>query len=173
VDLRADGGAIVVAPSLHASGQTYRWVDPATPPAPAPAWLREASRPAAVPVPAASMGPGGNTGYGLAALRREVAELACCEHGENNRLNQAAFCLGMLVAGGELDRVAVEEQLTRAALGIGLRPAEIARTIASGLRAGEQRPRVAPHRRESSGWQRHRGMPPNLPADAPAIGAEL
>ena len=119
------------------------------------------------------MGPGGNTGYGLAALRRELAELTRCEHGENNRLNRAAFCLGMLVAGGELDRVTVEEQLTQAALGIGLGPAEIVRTIASGLRRGEQLPRVAPHRLEPFGWQRHRGIPHDLPADAPGIGSEL
>ena len=54
----------------------------------------------------------------------------------------------MLVAGGELDGRTVEEQLTQAALGIGLHPAEIARTIARGLRKGEQLPRVAPHRLE-------------------------
>ncbi|HEU5002552.1 MAG TPA: bifunctional DNA primase/polymerase [Actinomycetota bacterium] len=146
VDLRADGGAIVVAPSRHVSGRTYRWVDATTPPAPAPNWLREAPRPAPVPIPAVSMGPGGNTGYGLAALRRELQELSATEHGENSRLNQAAFSLGMLVAGGELDRSTVEEQLTQAGLGIGLHPAEIARTIASGLGRGAQLPRVAPHR---------------------------
>jgi hypothetical protein len=146
VDLRADGGAIVVAPSLHISGNRYRWVDPSVEPAPAPQWLREPPRPAPVPIPAASMGPGGNTGYGLAALRRELAELAATEHGENNRLNQAAFSLGMLVAGGELDRGTVEAQLAQVALGIGLHPAEISRTIASGLERGTQLPRVAPHR---------------------------
>lgn len=146
VDLRADGGAIVVAPSLHISGRRYRWLDHSVVPAPAPAWLREAPRPATVPIPAASLGPGGNTGYGLAALRRELSELAATEHGENNRLNQAAFSLGMLIAGGELDRTTVEDQLAQVALGIGLHPAEISRTIASGLERGLQLPRVAPHR---------------------------
>jgi hypothetical protein len=145
VDLRADGGSIVAAPSLHVSGRTYQWLNDLAP-APAPAWLREPPRPPVVPIPAVSLGPGGNTGYGLAALRRELGELAATEHGENNRLNQAAFSLGMLVAGGELDRSTVEDHLTQVAVGIGLHPAEISRTIASGLQEGMRRPRVAPHR---------------------------
>jgi hypothetical protein len=145
VDLRADGGSIVAAPSLHASGRTYRWVNDLSP-AQAPAWLREPPRPPVVPIPAVSRGPGHNTGYGLAALRRELEELAHTEHGENNRLNQAAFALGMLIAGGELEQETVEDQLTQVALSIGLHPMEIARTIASGLREGMRRPRVAPHR---------------------------
>src|SRR5205807_7933420 len=103
-----DGGTIVAAPSLHASGRTYRWVNDLSP-APAPAWLREPPRPPVVPIPAVSRGPGHNTGYGLAALRRELEELAHTEHGENNRLNQAAFALGMLIAGGELEQDTVEE----------------------------------------------------------------
>ncbi len=85
--------------------------------------------------------PGGNTGYGLAALRREVAELLATEHGENNRLNQAAFALGMLVAGGELELATVETQLEEAGLSLGLHPAEVSRTIASGMREGMRRPR--------------------------------
>jgi hypothetical protein len=146
IDVRADGGSIVVAPSRHISGGTYTWVDPAVPPAPAPAWLRQEPHLASPPLPAASFGPGCNTGYGLAALRRELAELAVCEHGENNRLNQAAFALGMLVGGGELERSSVEEQLAHVASSIGLHQREISATIRSGLQVGMQRPRVAPHR---------------------------
>jgi hypothetical protein len=151
IDLRADGGAIVVAPSRHISGNRYRWVDAAVMPAPAPAWLREPPRPAPVAIPAASLGPGGNTRYGLAALRRELADLATTEHGENPRLNKAAFSLGMLVAGGELDRTTVEGHLAQVALGIGLHPAEISRTISSGLARGMNLPRVAPHRLRNEG----------------------
>ncbi len=148
VDLRADGRSMVAAPSLHVSGRTYRWLNDLAPAA-APAWLREPPRPPVVPIPAVSRGPGHNTGYGLAALRRELQELAQTEHGENNRLNQAAFALGMLIAGGELEQETVEEQLTQVGLSIGLHPVEIARTIASGLREGMRRPRVAPHRLSS------------------------
>jgi hypothetical protein len=75
----------------------------------------------------------------------ELQELAATDHGENNRLNQAAFSLGMLVADGELDQATAEQQLKQAALGMGLHPAEIERTIVSGLGRGEQLRRVAPH----------------------------
>jgi hypothetical protein len=146
IDIRADGGSIVVAPSRHISGGTYTWVDAAVPPAPAPPWLRQDPRPVPPPIPTGSFGPGCNTGYGLAALRRELGELAMCEHGENNRLNQAAFALGMLVGGGELERSTVEEQLAHVASSIGLHQREIGATIRSGLQVGMQRPRVAPHR---------------------------
>lgn len=146
VDLRADGGSIVAPPSAHISGGHYRWIDSEVEPSQAPPWLRQPDRPPPRPIPQGARGPGGNTGYGLAALRRELADLLATEHGENNRLNQAAFALGMLVAGGELEPATVEEQLTEAGLTLGLHPAAIARTIASGLQEGMRRPRVAPHR---------------------------
>lgn len=40
IDLRADGGYIVAAPSRHRSGASYSWIDPDTPVAAAPTWLR-------------------------------------------------------------------------------------------------------------------------------------
>jgi hypothetical protein len=40
IDIRGDGGYVVAAPSLHASGQRYCWINPMdTPVAPAPKWL--------------------------------------------------------------------------------------------------------------------------------------
>ena len=40
IDLRADGGALVAPPSLHASGRRYQWADPSVPLAPARAGSR-------------------------------------------------------------------------------------------------------------------------------------
>jgi hypothetical protein len=93
------------------------------------------------------MGPGHDTGYGLAALKRELAQLLTAVGGDrNHRLNRAAFSLGMLVAGGELSEARVQAELAAAGEAIGLETQEVERTIASGLGEGLRRPRVAPHR---------------------------
>jgi hypothetical protein len=39
IDIRGEGGYTVLPPSLHASGQRYRWLDPITEPPLAPGWL--------------------------------------------------------------------------------------------------------------------------------------
>jgi hypothetical protein len=147
VDLRGDGGYVVAAPSRHASGRTYRWAsDPAFEPAATPAWLRP---PPAVPVsmgrPGWSVRLAGGSRYGLAALRRETGDVRRAVVGErNNRLNRAAFSLGMLAAGGELDEQWVEDQLLAAALAAGLPEREARASITSGLRAGAREPRRRP-----------------------------
>jgi hypothetical protein len=59
----------------------------------------------------------------------------------NNRLNQAAFSLGTLVTGGDLDEPVVESALLAVALDAGLPEAEARASLASGLRAGARSPR--------------------------------
>jgi len=39
LDIKSDTGYIVVAPSIHPSGQQYEWIDPDVEPAPMPDWL--------------------------------------------------------------------------------------------------------------------------------------
>lgn len=63
--------------------------------------------------------------------------------GRNERLNRAAWSLGMLVGGGELEDDVVEAQLHAAALAAGLEDHDAA-TIRSGLDAGRQQPRRRP-----------------------------
>lgn len=87
------------------------------------------------------------TRYALTALERESDAVRESAQGErNNRLNQAAYCLGQLVAGGEIDRADVESALHAAALAAGLTADDAAPTIASGLRSGAKAPRTAPER---------------------------
>ena len=75
--------------------------------------------------------------YAQAALAGEVEAVAGAPEGERNQqLNNSALKLGKLVAGGHLDRAAVEAALTGAARAAGLTPAETAATIRSGLRRG-------------------------------------
>lgn len=89
----------------------------------------------------------GKGSYGKAALDKECARVSLCGAGNrNNTLNEAAFSLGQLVAGGELERSEVETRLNLAAISAGLDGSEIATTIRSGMNAGMKSPRVAPER---------------------------
>lgn len=92
--------------------------------------------------------------YGQGALEKELSALAeTSEGGRNARLNKAAFSLGQLVAGGELDRESVETELLAAAERIGLSEAEARATIGSGFDAGGKEPRTAPSNVEE--WPEH------------------
>lgn len=78
------------------------------------------------------------------ALDDEAANVRGSIEGTRNQaLNTAAFNLGQMVAAGWGSRAVVEAELTAAALDAGLRGAEIAKTIASGLRGGAANPRRA------------------------------
>ena len=148
VDLRGDGGYVVAPPSRHAGGATYSWVDNTTPMAPAPGWLRPAPQPEFTmdtrhqPLPHRR-----GSRYGLVALRAEADAVRHAPTGSrNSRLNRAAFCLGMLVAGGELDELLVEETLIAATRDAGLSEGEANASLASGLRAGSREPRSKAYR---------------------------
>ena len=85
------------------------------------------------------------TKYGIAALERESEDMAATGEGErNNRLNQAAYCMGQLVAGGEIDQADVESVLLAAALAAGMDEHGARATLESGLRGGRKAPRSAP-----------------------------
>ena len=98
-----------------------------------------------IPPRVSTNGTAPNSRYAAAALEKELDELARTrEGGRNIQLNNSAFNLGQLVAGGALDRQEVGDQLLRVALSIGLDEREAARTIRSGLSAGEKSPRGVP-----------------------------
>lgn len=92
-------------------------------------------------------------GWAETALANELDTLrATTEGGRNAALNTAAFNLGQIVAGGGLDYFAVADALTVVAREIGLDAGEIAPTIRSGLKSGEQHPRTAPERKDPPSW---------------------
>jgi Bifunctional DNA primase/polymerase, N-terminal len=145
LDLRAgERGYIVAAPSRHASGKRYRWLDPEAPLAPLPhSWLRCLRRPLRLlPLPPSLEETTGSTAYGRSALEAELDSILCAGDGaRNNTLNRSVFKLAQLVAEHRLARKELEEGALEAALLIGLTPLETQRTIRSALEAGLRSPR--------------------------------
>ncbi len=85
-----------------------------------------------------------NNPYLRAALGAEVEKVRAATEGTRNAtLNEAAFCLGTLVAAG-LDEPTIRAELTEAAMAAGLDSRETTRTIESGVSAGMAEPRAVP-----------------------------
>jgi predicted P-loop ATPase len=158
LDTRGAGGYIVLAPSVHPSGDEYAWDAVLRPSkmafAQAPDWLLAMlaqqkpitsqiviERPAALP-----------DSYAQAALDGEYRAVAEAKPGNRNQaLNAAAFSLGQLIPSGVLARSAVERTL-EAASGANGQLAEdgqpsITAVIRSGIEAGMRSPRVIEPRR--------------------------
>jgi hypothetical protein len=154
LDFKTTNGAVVAASSVHSSGKRYAWRDGCDPDqvpiAAAPEWLVELinrNRCSVAPVKSKAVRATtihfGGTPYGRSALQRECDTLAAAEEGgRNNALNSAAFSIGQLVAGDQVDHHVAVNALGEAALACGLTSAEIASTLKSGMEAGASEPRV-------------------------------
>jgi hypothetical protein len=158
LDVRADGGYVVMPPSVHETGHVYAFEDPQQPLGQAPTWLiilartkpmKSISEAALATIHSGRNGRAHGHAYGQAALRDEIAMLAATPRGSRNHaLNRAAFCLFQLVASGELTEAEVIEGLRQACQANGLAGDDgwntVRLTIRSGARAGLQHPRRAP-----------------------------
>jgi putative DNA primase/helicase len=144
LDVRTEGGYVVAAGSTGPAG-TYRAETPIDwrnlPPLPDA--LRQAlAAPERPEEPPRFAGNGASHGWGQAALAGELARLLAAPVGQRNAtLNRCAFRLGQAAAAGTLDAAEVQARLRAAALGIGLEPAEVDATLASGWKAGLAAPR--------------------------------
>ena len=148
IDVRARGGYVVAPPSLHISGGKYLWIDANQPIVELPDWIEEPERPATTLAAAGKAEYEGNgSAYGLAVLTGELDQLRTATPGtRNHALNRAAFAVGQVVAGGELEESHARTELLATALAIGLPEPEARQTLDSGLTAGAREPRSAPHR---------------------------
>lgn len=147
IDTRAWGG-YVLAPGSLIDGRAYEPLYDGAP-APLPGWMVTALTPASLPpAPVAPIRPatGRRSRYLEAAIRAEAAKVHNAPKGQRNAcLYAAAVALGQLVAGGALTEAEHGSVLLTAAgrhIGCGAYSEAQARsTIASGLKAGANRPR--------------------------------
>src|SRR5262249_3907230 len=146
LDVRASGGQIVVAPSLHRSGRRYRWavrVPMANLPNCFYELLADPPRESNNVSPRARPDAERLRRYGAAALEQGSLTVANASKGERNAtLFREAVSLAELVGADLLLEERVWRELTCAARRAGLRPFEIRVTLASAFRRGLARPRL-------------------------------
>ena len=146
VDVRGDGGYIIIPPSPG-----YAIADQKEP-AEMPAWLiklcaaQEHDRPKATEyAPSTS----GSTRYGLAALEEECRNVRMANFGQQElTLNNAALKIGALVAGGHIVKSVAQSELIAAGNSMSSEPGEpawtsnqISEKVKRGLDDGASRPR--------------------------------
>ena len=176
INVRGEGGYIVVPPSVMVDGRAYEIAEPLDffNFAEAPEWLYDlipSKSPNSSPMPSTQSTPstsqqamatvrppvGTNRAYADAALRGEYDAVVSAPHGgRNNQLNNSTFKLATLVGAGELTQQAVETAMFEAAVACGL-VADDGRdkclaTIRSGLSAGIRSPRGIPERHKEDAY---------------------
>ena len=148
IDVRGDGGYVILPPSLHPAGVVYRWISNQKLSF-APEWLAEKAEKRKNP---AREGDSNINKYAQAALSGEMQAIMTAPEGTRNEtLNQAAFNLGQLVAGGELDENLVYNALHSIAITSGLTESETTKTVRSGLESGKEHPRKSNKSNGSNG----------------------
>lgn len=153
LDVRADGGYIVVPPSV-VDGRPYTWVEEPWPGPPhllqlPAAWVERLTatepEPASIPTVVPVSLSGRVLAYVTAAIRGELEEVANAPEGTRNAtLNTSAYRVGRIAAASGLDPDAARRALVAVATANGLSPREARRTVESGIRAGLQRPANLP-----------------------------
>jgi len=143
LDVRADGGYVVVPPSIHPTGFEYEWVrSPFVclggmwPPAPMPDDLHDLLWPQRrVDVHGAPVAIHTRK-YVAVALERELDAVRGASEGtRNHQLNRSAYAVARFITSGALPAGATVQAFLEAARAAGLAEREAEATIASALRA--------------------------------------
>ncbi len=160
LDVRAEGGYVVLPPSVHPDGPVYAWGGPATI-AEAPAWLLDLVDPpkpersaAVVVLPPLGREADGLQRYGAKAL---IAACRAIENAaESNRhdtIYRESAAIGELVAGGCVGEDDAETSLVSAGIGSGKSEREVRRTVRHAMGRGMQNPRRPEPREMPQGHQ--------------------
>lgn len=157
VDVRGDGGYIIVPPSPG-----YTVAEDADP-APMPDWLLQLAMPAPAPapapqrVPSGTPAPDGGTPYGRTALRMACdAIMQAADGAKHDTLNKEAYSIGGLAAAGELIEAEAFAALDDALSAIAPR--------CKNYRAAKQTLRQA--------FDKGKGFPRDVPNRSPAVQGE-
>lgn len=146
IDTRGDGGYIIAPPSHHRTGGTYKVVAHGQTLPDLPDWVLEALQPPLPPPLPPGLdrpAPKNATAWARAAVDGELTRLRQAPEGaRNDTLNRVAYRLGQIIGGGALTEHDVEPLLIERGIATGLREREVVQTVHSGLRAGEDSPRL-------------------------------
>ena len=173
IDVRGEGGYVIMAPSRLPDGRAYELENDADHGhfAEATTWLLDLieKKPHREEPPRASREnvtdfPGSHERYVAAAVDRECENVAQAgTGGRNEALNRAAFALGTIVGAGHLEARYATDRLLDAARASGLLQDDghraVMATIESGLTAGAQHPREMPERRSGARAERSAEKP--------------
>lgn len=151
VDVRGEGGYVVMPGSVMSDGRHYKWISEA-PIADAPDWLLELVLPrqaSSGPAQPFSYQAGTNDHYVNKAVDDELTLLATAgQGGRGAQLNASAYALGQFVGAGALSRAEAEQALYGAAQANGVAQKDGEREtwakIRRGLDAGMRQPRSIP-----------------------------
>ena len=145
LDTRADGGYVVLPPSIHPSGRKYEWSRDCMEIAEAPEWLLDVLYPPKVePAPKApttDTATDEDLSTGAEVLKVAAQRILTCTGSRHDAIYRESAIIGELVAGGCITRDVANAALVAAGIEAGKGEVEVRRTVRDGLDRGAQHPR--------------------------------